>query len=235
LSIPAGKSVDEVLFSNEGIVNLLDKNDVILDGGNSFYKDSIRRAKKLKKKSIQFIDVGVSGGPAGARYGASLMIGGEKKLFEQYEQLFFDLAEPEGYQFFNGYGAGHFVKMIHNGIEYGMMQAIAEGFSILKKAPYKLDVSKITQVYNQGSVIESKLIAWLHNAFILHGDDLKNVSSSVGYTGEGEWTVQTAREMKIKTKIIEESLKFRVQSKKNPSYTGKILSALREQFGGHRG
>lgn len=234
LSLPAGKSIDEILFGERGIIDFLDKNDVILDGGNSFYRDSIQRVKKLQKKGIRFIDVGVSGGPTGARYGASLMIGGERKIFELYEQLFFDLAEPEGYQFFDGYGAGHFIKMIHNGIEYGMMQAIAEGFSILKASSYRLDLSKIACVYNHGSVIESRLIEWLHNAFILHGKDLKDVSSSVGYTGEGEWTVQTARDLKIKAKIIEEALKFRVQSKKNPSYTGKILSALREQFGGHR-
>jgi 6-phosphogluconate dehydrogenase len=161
------------------------------------------------------------------------MISGDKKIFQELESLFYDLSRNGGYQFFEGASSGHFVKMIHNGIEYGMMQAIAEGFTILKNAKYKLDLSKVAEVYNNGSVIESRLIGWLKDAFILHGDDLKNVSGKVGHTGEGEWTVKTAKEMKIKAKIIEEAVKFRIQSEKHPSYTGKILTALRNQFGGH--
>jgi len=234
LMLTAGGAVDEVLFGKNGLVSWLEKEDVVIDGGNSFYKDSIRRSKRLKKKGIHFVDVGVSGGPKGARYGASLMIGGEKKIFQKLEPLFYDLAQNGGYQFFAGSGAGHFVKMIHNGIEYGMMQAIAEGFTILKKAKYQLDLKKVADVYNHGSVIESRLIGWLKSAFEIHGQDLNKVSGSVGHTGEGEWTVKTAKEMKIKAKIIEVALKFRIESAKNPSYTGKILSALREQFGGHK-
>ena len=180
-----------------------------------------------------FVDVGVSGGPEGARYGASFMIGGEKKTFEKLEPLFSALAIEQGYQFFEGAGAGHFVKMIHNGIEYGMMQAIAEGFTIIKKANYKLNLAKVSDVYNHGSVIESRLIGWLKNAFDIYGNNLKDISGAVGYTGEGEWTVKTAKDMGIKVKVIKEALKFRITSKKNPSYTGKILSALRNQFGGH--
>ena len=229
----AVKPVDEVLFGREGLIGYLKKGDIIIDGGNSFYKDSINRFKKLKKAGINFVDVGVSGGPNGAREGASLMIGGEKNTFKNLEFLFSDLAQPNGYQFFEGAGAGHFVKMAHNGIEYGMMQAIAEGFTILKKAKYKLNLKNIADVYNHGSVIESRLIGWLKNGFNLYGDNLEEVSGSVGYTGEGAWTVKTAKEMKIKTKIITEALKFRVNSKKDPSYAGQILSALRNQFGGH--
>lgn len=233
LMVPAGKPVNEVLFGKEGLVKQLKRDDIVIDGGNSFYKDSFARFKKLKKEGIHFIDVGVSGGPSGARYGASLMIGGEKKIFEKLKLLFADLAQEGGYQFFDGAGAGHFVKMAHNGIEYGMMQAIAEGFAVLKKANYKLDLTRVADVYNHGSVVESRLVDWLKKAFELHGQDLGDVKGSVEHTGEGEWTVKTAKEMIIETKIIEEALKFRINSEKNPSYSGKILSALREQFGGH--
>jgi len=233
LMVPAGKPVDGVLFGKEGLVQYLEKGDVVIDGGNSFYKDSVNRFKKLQKKGIHFVDVGVSGGPRGARYGASLMIGGNAKIFKKIEPLFYELTQKEGYRFFEGAGAGHFVKMIHNGIEYGMMQAIAEGFVILKKVKYKLNLAEVSDVYNHGSVIESRLMGWLKNAFDVYSDNLKNISGVVGYTGEGEWTVKTAKEMKIKTKIIEEALKFRMNSKNHPSYSGKILSALRNQFGGH--
>jgi len=230
LMLPAGKAVDETI---DQLKKLLQSADIVIDGGNSYYEDSIRRAKELSAKRVHFVDVGVSGGPKGARYGASLMIGGNSKMFEQLYALFQDLAIPGGLQFFEGAGAGHFVKMVHNGIEYGMMQAIAEGFTILKNAKYKLDLAKVADVYNHGSVIESRLVGWLKDSFDLHDEELKKVSGVVAHTGEGEWTVKTAQSLKVKAQIIEEALKFRKQSAKNPSYTGKILSALREQFGGH--
>jgi 6-phosphogluconate dehydrogenase len=233
LSLPAGKVIDEFIFGKNGFVNYLEKGDFIIDSGNSFYKDSIKRHKKLKKYKINFVDVGISGGPKGARYGPALMIGGEEKSFKYLEPLFKDLTKKGGYQFFKGPGAGHFIKMIHNGIEYGMMQAIAEGFTILKKSKYKLNLKNVASIYNNGSVIESRLIKWLLEAFEIYGEDLKNVSGKVGHTGEADWTVKTAQEMNIKTKVIEEALKFRKQSEKNPSYTGKILTALRNRFGGH--
>ena len=234
LMVPAGKPVDEVIFGKEeGLVNYLKKGDIIIDGGNSFYKDSVERSKKLEKLGINFVDVGTSGGPGGARNGACLMIGGKKDIFEKLDPLFFDLSIEQGYQFFEGAGAGHFVKMIHNGIEYGMMQSIAEGFSILKKSNYKLNLAGVSEIYNHGSVIESRLVEWLKNAFEIYGNDLKSVSGTVGYTGEGEWTAKTAKAMKVKAKVIEEAVKFRVNSKKDPSYGGKVLTALRNQFGGH--
>lgn len=233
LMVPADKSVDEVLFGKDALVTHMEKGDFVIDGGNSFYKDSITRFEKLNKKRINFMDVGVSGGPDGARHGASLMVGGERKIFQKLEPLFYDLAKEMGYKFFEGSGAGHFVKMIHNGIEYGMMQSIAEGFTILKKAKYSLNLIDIAEVYNHGSVIESRLIGWLKNALEIYGSDLQKVSGSVGRTGEGEWTVKTAKELKVAAKVIEDALKFRTQSERNPSYAGKILSALRNQFGGH--
>lgn len=233
LMVPAG-AVEEVLFSKRGIVKFLEKGDIVIDGGNSFYLNSIKRHKKLAKKGIEFVDVGISGGPEGARKGACLMVGGEKKLFEKLKPIFKDLAVENGLQFFDGAGAGHFVKMVHNGIEYGMMQAIAEGFNLMEKSAYKLDLEKVADIYNQGSVIESRLIEWLKKAFEKHGQNLKAVSGSVAQTGEGMWTVKTAKKLEVPLKIIEESFKFRVQSQKRPSYAGRVLSALREQFGGHR-
>ncbi|MBI2613092.1 glucose-6-phosphate dehydrogenase [Candidatus Kaiserbacteria bacterium] len=233
LMTTAGKAVDEVLFGKNGVVKELSKGDVVIDAGNTYFKDSIARAKKLKRHGITFIDVGFSGGPSGARNGGCLMIGGDEKAFKKLEPLFADLSIKEGYQFFAGAGAGHFVKMIHNGIEYGMMQAIGEGFAIMKKSKYKLDLTRVSDIYNHGSVIESRLVGWLKKAFEVHGEGLADVSGSVGHTGEGAWTVKTAKELKLKAKVIEEALKFRVHSAKHPDYTGKVVSALREQFGGH--
>lgn len=231
---PAVKPVDEILFSKQGLINFLGKGDIVIDGGNSFYFDSVKRQKKLARRGINFVDVGVSGGPKGAREGACLMVGGKKNLFEKLKPLFNDLACQNGSQFFEGAGAGHFVKMVHNGIEYGMMQAIAEGFNLLKKSPYNLNLEKVAEIYSHGSVIESRLIRWLKKCFEERGQNLKEVSGEVSHTGEGEWTVKTAKKLKVPVKIIEESFKFRILSEKNPSYIGKILSALREQFGGHK-
>lgn len=233
LMLPSGEVVEEMLFGKNGLAGLLAAGDTVIDGGNSFHKDSVRRARILAEKGIEFVDAGVSGGPEGARYGACIMVGGKRQSYERLRPLFLDLAVDLGVRFFEGAGAGHFVKMIHNGIEYGMMQAIAEGFTILKYAGFKLDLGEVADVYNHGSVIESRLVGWLKKAFEIHGEDLSDVSGSVGYTGEGERTVEMAKELGVKAKIIEEALKFRIESQKRPGYDGKILSALREQFGGH--
>ena len=233
LMVPAGKPVDEALFGAEGLINILEKGDIIIDAGNSYYKDSQTRAEKLALKGIEYVDVGFSGGPSGARNGASLMIGGDEATFRYLEPLWRDLAHPDGYQFFAGAGAGHFVKMVHNGIEYGMMQALAEGFAIMEKSKYNLDLTKVAEIYNHGSVIESRLVGWLRSAFDTHGEKLEGVSGTVAHTGEGTWTVEAAKEADVEAKIIEGALQFRIESAKNPSYTGQILSALREQFGGH--
>ncbi len=236
LMVPAGQAVDEVIFGSsakDGHVKHLNKGDIIIDGGNSFYKDSIRRARELGKAGIEFVDVGVSGGPQGAREGACLMVGGNFETYEYLLPLFKDLAVEGGVQFFEGAGAGHFVKMVHNGIEYGMMQAVAEGFNILKESDYKIDLAKAADLYNHGSVIESRLMGWLNEAFEQYGKDLKEVSGSVGRTGEADWTVQAARKMNLEPKNIEQALNFRIKSENNPSYTGQVLTALRNQFGRH--
>ena len=233
LMLPAGDAVDIALFAKGGFASLVSKGDIIIDGGNSFYKDTIRRAKKLKAKGIIYMDVGTSGGPSGARNGASLMIGGDEKTFKKLEQLFKDISITDGYQHLGEAGAGHFVKMVHNGIEYGMMQAIAEGFAVMKKSPMKLDLLRVTDIYNHGSVIESRLIGWLKSAYEKYGQALKGISGSVAHTGEGAWTVKTAKEYKVPAPVIDDSLKYRIRSAKKPDYAGQVLSALRNQFGGH--
>ncbi len=233
LMITAGKGVDDALFGKGGLTKFLDRGDVVIDAGNSFFEDTVRRSKLLAKRGIRFMDVGFSGGPSGARHGGSLMIGGEPKTFESLGKLFADLSVPGGYARFGEAGAGHFVKMVHNGIEYGMMQSLAEGFALMKKSPFKLNLKEVAAVYNRGSVIESRLVGWLENAFRAHGEDLKGISGSVVATGEGEWTILTARKRDMKLPAIEDAFKFRMRSKKSPSYMGRILSALRNQFGGH--
>ncbi len=233
LMVPAGKPVDEMLFGKEGITAHLKRGDIVIDGGNSFFEDSMRRGKKLAKAGIRFVDVGVSGGPSGARNGASLMIGGEKAIVEYLKPLFADLALRGGYGYMGKSGAGHFVKMVHNGIEYGMMQALAEGFAVMKKSGLAADLKEVARVYGRGSVIESRLVEWLRNGIELYGSALEGVSGSVAHTGEGEWTVRTAKKLRVPVPVIEDSFVFRVQSSRKPSYTGRILSMLRNQFGGH--
>lgn len=224
------KAVDQVI---QELHPFIQTNDVLVDGGNSPYEESIRRSADLKEKGIHFLDAGVSGGPAGARSGACIMIGGEKSIFDRYENIFRDLSAEKGYGYMGKSGTGHFVKMVHNGIEYGMMQAIAEGFGLLKASPFNLHLAEVAELYNHRSVIESRLLGWLRKAFDEHGEDLDNISGSVSHTGEGSWTVDAAKKFGVPVTIIEEALRFRIESQKNPSYTGKILSALRFQFGGH--
>jgi glucose-6-phosphate 1-dehydrogenase/6-phosphogluconate dehydrogenase (decarboxylating) len=233
LMVTAGKPVDDLLFARGGLASKLKKGDIVIDGGNSFFGDSMRRGRSLAKRGIKFLDTGVSGGPSGARNGACMMIGGDKASFEKLESLFADGSVPAGYAYFGKAGAGHFAKMVHNGIEYGMMQSLAEGFALMRKSPFKLDLREVARLYNRGSVIESRLVGWLESGYRAFGNDLKKVSGSVAATGEGEWTVRTGEKWRMKLPAIEDAFKFRVRSKKSPSYMGKILSVLRNQFGGH--
>jgi len=224
-----------VLFGDDGLTSVLEAGDVVMDGGNSFYKESIEHGTKLAEKRVRFIDVGFSGGPGGALDGACLMIGGDKSAFQEFEPLFQDLAKDgTAYKFFPGAGAGHFVKMVHNGIEYGMMQALGEGFGVLKASPFTINLLDAADIYNRGSVIESRLVGWTHSALLESGRDLAEISSTIGHTGEGEWTVKTAHEFTVPVPVIEGSYNFRVHSAENPSFVGKVVSALRGQFGGHR-
>lgn len=212
----------------------LSAGDKVIDGGNSHFQESIRRAEALGADDIAFLDVGVSGGPDGARNGACMMIGGPKGVYEDIEQVFADLTVDGGYGHMGKAGAGHFVKMVHNGIEYGMMQAIAEGFTVMKERDdFDLDLSQIADVYGHGSVISSNLIDWSGDAFSQFGNELNGISGEVSHSGEGKWTVETAEEMGIATPVIETAFDYRLQTHGNPTYTGQIVSALRYEFGGH--
>ncbi len=224
------QAVDAVLRE---LTPLLGKGDAVIDGGNSPYKESMRRASELETKGIDFLDAGVSGGPSGARSGACVMVGGRKNIFQRFEIIFRDLSVAGGYAYMGKAGAGHFVKMVHNGIEYGMMQALAEGFSIMNASDFKLELAMISDLYNHRSVIESRLVDWLKKAYDQYGRELSSVSGSAAQSGEGMWTVDAARELGVAVPVIEGALEFRLQSQKNPSYTGRIISALRNQFGGH--
>lgn len=230
LSLTAGKPTEEIISS---LYNLLESGDTIIESGNSFYKNDLIYAEKLKVKGINYIDVGISGGIEGARKGACLMIGGDKSHTFQFEELFKDMSINNSYQFFNGYGAGHFLKMIHNGIEYGMMQSIAEGFSLIQNSNFNIDLIEAVKIYNNNSIIESKLLYFLQQGFEKYGQDLEKVSGTVEMLGEGQWTVEEAHENNISTPAIEAAVNFRIDSKLNPSFSGKVLTVLRNIFGGH--
>lgn len=223
-------AIDQMLYS---LVACLEKGDTIIDGGNSFFAETVTRSSLLKLRGLRFIDAGVSGGPSGARNGACVMVGGEDPDVKAHEDIFKAIAAPGAYAHMGRAGAGHFVKMVHNGIEYGMMQALAEGFATLKASPFDLDLKKVATLYNNKSVIESRLVGWLIDAYEKFGTDLDEVTSTVSHTGEAEWTAQFAKKMKVETPIIKQSLLFRKNSEQKPSYTGKVLSALRNAFGGH--
>lgn len=231
LMLPAGDATKSMI---EQVGPLLSSGDIIIDGANGFYKDSLLYAKYLEQFRVSYIDVGVSGGPGGARNGACLMIGGTNDIQKHLEPLFQDIAaDGTAYQFFEGYGAGQFVKMIHNGIEYGMMQAIAEGFTVLKESGFNLDLVKVAEIYQKRSVIESRLVQWTLDGLKQYGTTLEGISGSINHSGEGMWTVNTAKEMGIPVPIIEGSLQYRLDSQKHPSFTGKLVSLMRNMFGGH--
>ncbi len=223
-------AVDAVL---QELMPFLTKGDTVIDGGNSPYKHSMRRAAELQRLGIDFLDAGISGGPAGARTGACIMVGGREETFSAREALFRDLAVENGYVYTGPAGSGHFVKMVHNGIEYGMMQALAEGFTVLKTSPFGLDMAAIANLYQHGSVIESRLVDWLRQGYEQFGPDLKEVSGSAAQSGEAMWTIEAARELDVSVPVIQASLDFRLASARNPSYTAKVVSVLRHEFGGH--
>ncbi|KKS30432.1 MAG: 6-phosphogluconate dehydrogenase, decarboxylating [Parcubacteria group bacterium GW2011_GWA2_43_11] len=213
----------------------LGKGDTIIEGGNSPFKESIRRHKEFAAMGVAFLDAGISGGPGGAKDGACIMVGGTQEHYEIHEPLFKDLAVLNGYAYVGSTGAGHFVKMVHNGIEYGMMQALAEGFDMLQQAQFEkpLPLTAIANLYNHGSVIESRLVLWLLKGFETYGEDLRTITGSAQASGEGLWTVKTAKDMGIPVDVIEGALTARKKSLTSPSYQGQLISVMRNQFGGH--
>ncbi|MBI2022833.1 decarboxylating 6-phosphogluconate dehydrogenase [Candidatus Daviesbacteria bacterium] len=235
LMLPAGETTDE--FINK-VLPLLESNDLLIDGANSFYKDTLRRAEKIHAKGVHFLDIGVSGGPNGARTGACLMIGGAKEDLERVKELVEKASAPNAWGYFGGVGAGHFAKMVHNGIEYGMMESIAEGAAILKASEFNFDLAEVFRVYQQRSVIESRLVGWSEEA-LSEDPNLDNYSSVIGHTGEGEWTVKTAQKLGVKTPVLEDSLSVRVESEKDTEdspngFRNKLVSAMRGKFGDHK-
>ena len=229
MMIPAGRAVDDTINS---LVPLLAKGDVLIDGGNSFYKDSMRRAAALEEKGIDYLDCGTSGGVDGALKGVCAMIGGKRKTFDSCEPLFKDIAVDGGYLYCGPSGAGHFVKMIHNGIEYGMMQSIAEGFEVMEKSEFNLDLKSVAGVWNHGSVVRSWLMELTEKA-LSKDPKLESIKGRMHSSGEGKWTLDTALEKQIATPVIALSLMMRYRSLQEDTFSGKIVAALRNEFGGH--
>ena len=213
---------------------LLTSGDLVIDGGNVFYKDDLRRGEEMAKLGIKYMDIGVSGGPKGAREGACLMIGGDKEKYEELKDLWEAISSPNAYEYFGSVGAGHFAKMVHNGIEYGMMQAIAEGAAIMKASQFNFNLADVFKLYNNRSVIESRLVGWVQEAFV-ENPELSETSSQIGHLGEGEWTAKTAKELGIEAPVIQASFDVRIKSIDEPeNFRNKVVSALRGKFGGHK-
>ncbi len=231
LMVPAGKAVDDALT---GIQANIKNHALVIDGGNSFYKDSVMRAKNLAQNGISFLDCGTSGGLYGKEHGFSLMIGGEKTAYEKAVPIFQAIAAPNGYAHVGPSGAGHFVKMVHNGIEYGLMQAYAEGFHVLKQGPYQnLDLEQIANAWNHGAIIRSWLLD-LSREIFSRGSSLEGISGAIGENKTGQWTVATAKECGIPVNVIEEALKIRAQSRQDGgNYATKLVAMMRHEFGGH--
>ncbi|HJQ54672.1 MAG TPA: decarboxylating 6-phosphogluconate dehydrogenase [Gemmatimonadaceae bacterium] len=230
IMVPAGKPVDDTIAELE---RELSKGDVVIDGGNSNYHDSMRRAADLKGKGIEFIDSGTSGGIWGLANGYCLMIGASESAFKLCEPIFKTLAPPDGYARMGPPGSGHYVKMIHNGIEYGMLQAYAEGYEILHASKdFKLDLHTIAGVWNHGSVVRSWLNELAETAFEKDAD-LADLRGYVEDSGEGRWTVQEAIDLDVPAPVITLSLLARLRSRQADSFSAKVIAALRNEFGGH--
>jgi 6-phosphogluconate dehydrogenase len=254
--LPAGKITDDTIFA---LGDLLASGDVVIDGGNTFYKDDIRRAKELKKKSIAYVDCGTSGGVWGLDRGYCMMIGGNKAVIDRLDPIFAALAPGAGTiektpgreardpRVLNGYlhagpvGAGHFVKMVHNGIEYGLMQAYAEGFDILRgrgsdtlpeEERFTLDTADIAEVWRRGSVVSSWLLD-LTAIALAKSPELNNFTGSVDDSGEGRWTIEAAIDEAVAAPVITAALYARFRSRVEHSFGEKLLSAMRNEFGGH--
>ncbi|ALV22556.1 MAG: decarboxylating 6-phosphogluconate dehydrogenase [Carnobacterium sp.] len=229
IMVPAGKPLENVLSE---VNELLEPNDIIIDGGNSHYKDSIRHAEVSAEKGIHFLDMGTSGGTSGANAGACLMVGGNPEAFAVIEPVLKGICVEDGYLYTGKSGSGHYLKMVHNGIEYGMMQAMAEGFEVVEKSEFEYDLADVAKVWNNGSVIRSWLMELAENAFQkdAHLDEIKGIMQS---SGEGKWTVEAALEAKVPTPVIALSLMMRYRSLEEDTFTGKVVAALRNEFGGH--
>jgi 6-phosphogluconate dehydrogenase len=227
--LPAGEVTDEMI---DRFVELGDEGDIVVDGANSYFRDSIRRAERVRNAGMRWLDAGVSGGVWGYEVGYCTMIGGDSDAFEYVEPAFKTLAPGNGYAYLGDAGAGHFAKMVHNGVEYGMMQAYAEGFEILQKSRYDYDLRAICSLWNQGSVVRSWLLELAERAFEKDAN-LESIQGYVEDSGEGRWTVLEAIEEDVAANVIAGSLFARFTSRQPDSFSMKVLAALRGQFGGH--
>jgi 6-phosphogluconate dehydrogenase len=227
--VPAGKITGQVI---DELAPLLEKGDILIDAGNSNYKDTLARYAQLKEKGIHFVDCGTSGGTEGARYGVCTMVGGDPEALEHITPLFESISVPNGFLKTGAAGSGHFLKMVHNGIEYGMMQAIGEGFEILDKSQFDYDYEAVARVWNNGSVIRSWLMELMENAFSKQ-PNLENIKGVMHSSGEGIWTVETAMELQASAPVIAMSQFMRFRSLEDDTFHGKVVAALRNEFGGH--
>lgn len=230
--VPAGEATERVIGD---LGELLQAGDTVIDGGNTFYKDDVRRAARLAERGIHYVDVGTSGGVWGLMEGYSLMVGGQPEAVQPLHPLFETLAPApdRGWGHVGGVGAGHFVKMVHNGVEYGLMQAYAEGFEILHaKREYDLDLHQVTQIWQHGSVVRSWLLDLAERA-LAEDADLSKIAGYVADSGEGRWTAFEAIDLDVPAPVITLSLQQRFISRQSESYAAKLLAALRNQFGGH--
>jgi 6-phosphogluconate dehydrogenase len=230
LMVPAGDATEETM---EEFAALLSAGDTIVDGGNANFKDSKRRYGLLAERGIHFVDAGISGGVWGLQNGYGTMVGGDPEAVAPLEPIFRSLAPEGGYIHCGPAGSGHYTKMVHNGIEYGLMQAYAEGFEILHASEYRLDLAAVARAWQHGTVIRSWLLELAGNAFEERGEDLEGVRGWVADSGEGRWTVQEAMDLDVPAPVITLSLLTRFRSRQDESFTAQVLAALREQFGGH--
>jgi 6-phosphogluconate dehydrogenase len=230
IMVPAGDATEAQITE---LMADLAPGDTIVDGGNTNFHDDVRRHASLATKGLRYVDAGVSGGIWGLANGFCLMVGGERKAVEPLEPIFRSLAPADGYLHTGGPGSGHYVKMIHNGIEYGMMQAYAEGFEILHASDYKLDLAAVADLWMHGSVVRSWLLELAGRAFKSNGPDLEHLKGWVADSGEGRWMVQEAIDRDVPAPVITISLLTRFRSRQEDSYGAKVLAALRNEFGGH--
>jgi 6-phosphogluconate dehydrogenase len=230
LMIPAGE-ITENAFRE--LLSALEPGDTIVDGGNSNFRDSQRRYKEAQQRELHFVDTGVSGGIWGLREGFCLMVGGDDEPVGRLEPVFRTLAPEDGYAHVGGSGAGHFVKMVHNGIEYGLMQAYGEGFEVMHASEFDLDLHEIAGIWRNGSVVRSWLLELLHSAFEEDGSDLQKIEGYVEDSGEGRWTVFEAINESVPAPAISAALYARFASRQDESFSAKVAAALRNQFGGH--
>ncbi len=241
IMVPAGAPTEDTV---EKLARLLDRGDTIIDGGNSRWTDDKRRSVALKRSGIDYVDVGVSGGVWGLEVGYCMMVGGPTRAVRRLKPILDVLAPPtneqsraaigdRGWMHFGPSGAGHYVKMVHNGVEYGLMQAYAEGFNVFNKCEYELDNAKIAHLWGQGSVVRSWLCELAASAFEEDGNDLEKIEGYTEDSGEGRWTIQDATDHDVPTPVITASLYVRLRSRGNGDFGDRVLAALRNQFGGH--